>query len=547
MKNKLVRFISLSMIAIMLAGCTNPLAKDKEGKDADVEVDANINTAIEGLTFHVGESVYPDQLVYVDYTRPNNGIVLYSADGTEADSFIPTDALIGQQSVGVRIKYTDEEGPVDIVVPITIAPAEQQASTDTEPAAGSSLTGTPYTVEMDGHSITYVDDKSGFPVNYDKIDTSKTTLNFKGVDIDGVKVELNLIPSAKSASDITVNTNNADASGEHKVLSFATVSIPFASSEFTMTVIPSTSSGDWTGLINALENGSSVEDYFAGIDEETQSSLNQEVSNNNKVLSSSSLKTIASYIQGRCYEGNGNGPVSTDDIDPSNPAGVVDAEGNVIALTYEQQHPTFYEWRESEILYRRWVYLPDPEMDMKYMGTMMWRDGRIIRLIDDLIAATGTVYSQYSDGTTPGGGNTTTKTEATLKGPDGEVKISTKDTPVYKIEDSNSNRVTIVSDQNGYFIYELMTKASFNTSIDSKLFQVTEKDPNTEITVSEGESVTTNIGTFKCYNVKYVTNGASVIRAYCYYLDLGDKYLVLHGLDNPMNITEATAFLKDTL
>lgn len=84
---------------------------------------------------------------------------------------------------------------------------------------------------------------------------------------------------------------------------------------------------------------------------------------------------------------------SVDELDPD--ANVDEGEGDpedtgvevVTKKSYQQQHPGLFEWPESDIIYRRWVYTIDEETP--YQGTIYLSDGTILQGTGGLNTWTG--------------------------------------------------------------------------------------------------------------------------------------------------------------
>lgn len=201
--------------------------------------------------------------------------------------------------------------------------------------------------------------------------------------------------------------------------------------------------------------------------------------------------------------------------------------------SYQQQHPGLFEWPESDIIYRRWIYTIGEEDE--YQGTIYLADGTILQGTSGLNVWTGE-YTPTTD--------YTTKTH-TMRTANVEYDLTNEKDTSYVINTgrSNSSTTTITKGKREYLLSNVnqgwITNAS-NTPIYQSWQNAASFEAVAGSTYSNNGFLTTP------FTARIITGAGS--NDYPYFVEMvyGEDYFVVYGATNDVDINEML-FIADNM
>lgn len=212
-------------------------------------------------------------------------------------------------------------------------------------------------------------------------------------------------------------------------------------------------------------------------------------------------------------------PGSSDD-------GMVDDGVQVVyKKSYQQQHPGLFEWPESDIIYRRWIYTIGE--DDPYQGTIYLADGTVLQGTSGLNTWTGE-YTPTTDYTTKTHTMRTSSTQYNL--------TNEKDTS-YVINTGRSNSSTTSITKGGRdYILSNVSEGWISNATNAPVYQSWQNAANFEAVA--GSTYSNNGFLITPYTARIVTGAGT--NEYPYFVELayGGDYFVVYGASNDVDINE---------
>lgn len=552
MRKKLVVFLLTTMVASTLMGCSIPfLQKDNnETASSNESIEAvNANTAVEGLQFNVGDVIYPDGLVIPDPNLKYESIVFQDGDGNESPTYEITQA--GSFKTTVVIKYVDSD-PVSINVKFKAIDSDETDAADEHTAPPTNLIGTPYELDFaDGSNATFVEDvnnelgiKSIIQLN----DTIRLRDEILDYEVSTIKPEGFTFPNESEGTGCSGMGYNSAVFEDTQVIIAGTMTYVTDSGRVIyIHSNPSTFAPGyemWEEYVAAIQEGSESEIAFVdGLEKEDRNDLESTIRLYNSSLGNANG---LSYLSSRIYDSTAaDYAVSSADFQAGKGENGEDGEEKDINVvkSYQDEHPTYYQWASASIIYRRWKYIPDPDVDQQHMGTMMYANGTIIHFENDGKNNGNTnvnVYNNNNNNSTSVGDG---KQEYEMTSFTQAVKINTVTEPTVKITMSNQQYVVMTNDQGTEFKLEGYSKAQVNTIAEKQTLTV-KHDDDTKITVAEGTAFNSNIGEVIPYMVTYTLDGTTRTDVYFYAIPRGDKYLVITSTNGAIDSADGNRIIN---
>lgn len=193
--------------------------------------------------------------------------------------------------------------------------------------------------------------------------------------------------------------------------------------------------------------------------------------------------------------------------------------------SYQQKHPGLFEWPESDIIYRRWIYTVGE--DDNYQGTIYLSDGTILQGTSGLNVWTGE-YTPTTD--------FTTKTH-TMRTSSNQYNLTNEKDTTYVINTGRSNSsTTSITKGSREYILSNVSDGWVTNAKSSPVYQGWQNAASFE--AIEGATYSNNGFMVTPYTAKIVTGAGSNDYPYFVRLVYGNDNFVVYGTSNDVDLNE---------